>query len=198
MYFRNTMISVPSALLFISIYIATCTFIILGGFVLGHRFVMQYFVSFLFSQATRRGRKRWLLLRWSRKFCQRRSNFFVDEEKNDPNTTITGPWWPNIECWLDSFVIFRGSGPVSLGNPIFLWFCIVPKFFFNTFMPTCSDFLLYLPFKTLAFDQICTLCWLPDDGSTILDKQVTNNIILEGGVGLGYLLLYMLYLYTGN
>ena len=31
-------------------------------------------------------------------------------------------WWPNIDCWLCSFVIFRGSGPVLLRNPIFLWF----------------------------------------------------------------------------
>ena len=32
-------------------------------------------------------------------------------------------WWPNIECWLyGSFVIFRGSRPVLLQNPIFLWF----------------------------------------------------------------------------
>ena len=25
-------------------------------------------------------------------------------------------WWPNFECWLGSFVIFRGSGPVLLEN----------------------------------------------------------------------------------
>ena len=31
-------------------------------------------------------------------------------------------WWPNIECWLVSFVILRGSGAVLLRNPIFLWF----------------------------------------------------------------------------
>ena len=31
-------------------------------------------------------------------------------------------WWPNIECWLGSFVIFRGTGPILLGNPLFLWF----------------------------------------------------------------------------
>ena len=30
-------------------------------------------------------------------------------------------WWPNIECWLGSYVIFRGSRPVLLRNPIFLW-----------------------------------------------------------------------------
>ena len=27
--------------------------------------------------------------------------------------------WPKIECWLGSFVFFRGSGPVLLRNPIF-------------------------------------------------------------------------------
>ena len=31
-------------------------------------------------------------------------------------------WWPKIKCWLGSFVIFRGSGPVLQRNPIFLWF----------------------------------------------------------------------------
>ena len=30
--------------------------------------------------------------------------------------------WPTIECWLGSFVSFRGSGSILLGNPIFLWF----------------------------------------------------------------------------
>ena len=31
-------------------------------------------------------------------------------------------WWPNIQCWLGSFVIFRGSGPILLENAIFLCF----------------------------------------------------------------------------
>ena len=43
----------------------------------------------------------------------------------DPNATISWPsslvgrWWPNIEFWIGSFVILRGSGPVLLRNPIF-------------------------------------------------------------------------------
>ena len=28
--------------------------------------------------------------------------------------------WPTVECWLGSFVIFRGSGSILLGLPIFL------------------------------------------------------------------------------
>ena len=57
--------------------------------------------------------------------------FFLDDEGwVDPSSTIShlngislvGRWWPNIECWLGSFVIFRGSGPVLLRNHIFLWF----------------------------------------------------------------------------
>ena len=28
-------------------------------------------------------------------------------------------YWPTIEFWLGSFVIFRGSGSILLGNPIF-------------------------------------------------------------------------------
>ena len=35
---------------------------------------------------------------------------------------ITCRWWPNIEYWLGRCTIFRGSGPVLLENPIFLWF----------------------------------------------------------------------------
>ena len=31
-------------------------------------------------------------------------------------------WSPNIECWLGSLVNLRGSGPVLLRKPIFLWF----------------------------------------------------------------------------
>ena len=31
-------------------------------------------------------------------------------------------WWPNIESWLKSFVIFQGSGPIMLWNPTSLWF----------------------------------------------------------------------------
>ena len=30
--------------------------------------------------------------------------------------------WPTIECWLGNFVIFRASGSILLGNPIFLRF----------------------------------------------------------------------------
>ena len=85
----------------------------------------------------------------SRRFCQRGSNFddffsfLVDEGREDQNTTISEPslarqlnaiyhlngvllvsrYWPNIECWHGSFVMFRGSGPVLLRNPKFLNFC---------------------------------------------------------------------------
>ena len=80
-------------------------------------------------------------MRGSRKFCQRGSKFdnifFLSWwGDRDPNVTINGPssacqqngvslagrWWPNIGCWLGSFVIFRRSGPVLLRNTIFLWF----------------------------------------------------------------------------
>ena len=50
-------------------------------------------------------------------------------------------------------------------------------------MPKCSDFLLYLSFS-FAFEQICTFCWLPEDGSLISDKQVTSNNIVGGVAGL--------------
>ena len=31
-------------------------------------------------------------------------------------------WWPNIEFWLGSFVLFRESGQVLPWNPIYVWF----------------------------------------------------------------------------
>ena len=34
--------------------------------------------------------------------------------------SMAGRRWPNIECWIGSFVILRGSGLVLLRNPIFL------------------------------------------------------------------------------
>ena len=38
-------------------------------------------------------------------------------------TSLACRLWPNIECWLGSFTILRGSGSVLLKkNPIFLWF----------------------------------------------------------------------------
>ena len=71
-------------------------------------------------------------MRGSRNFCQSGSNFdnvfflffLFDEERKDPNTTISRPFgppakrhlngislagrrWPNIECWIGSYVILR-------------------------------------------------------------------------------------------
>ena len=72
----------------------------------------------------------------SRKYCQRGSNsdkFFRGARlqktlKAGNNWTASetplkwrfagGPIMTHIECWLGSFVIFRGSGSVLLGNPI--------------------------------------------------------------------------------
>ena len=36
--------------------------------------------------------------------------------------SLAGRWWSNIECWIGSFVVLRGSGPVLLRNPLFLYF----------------------------------------------------------------------------
>ena len=49
---------------------------------------------------------------------ERGSNFdyviilLVDKASEDPNTSINGVlmagrWWPNIECWLGSFVVLQ-------------------------------------------------------------------------------------------
>ena len=64
-------------------------------------------------------------MRGYRKFCQRGFNFnvffYFDEGRKDQNTTISGlsstrqrntismacRWWPNIKCWLSSFLIFK-------------------------------------------------------------------------------------------
>ena len=72
------------------------------------------------------------IMRGSRKFCQMGSkfdnvffSFFVDEGVEDPKVhykwaiigplakrnldgvSLAGRWWPNIDCWLASFVIFQ-------------------------------------------------------------------------------------------
>ena len=47
--------------------------------------------------------------------------------KGGPNTLLAGPWWPDTECWLDSFVIFQGwsgSIPVPLRTPTRLCVCV--------------------------------------------------------------------------
>ena len=80
-------------------------------------------------------------MRRLRKLCQRGSKFDnvlfffnFDEGRNDPKTIINGPsstrqrnaingdspgcrLWPNIDCWLGSFTILRGSRPVLLNKP---------------------------------------------------------------------------------
>ena len=48
---------------------------------------------------------------------------FFDQGKSIQIALKAGhQWWPKIECWLSSFVIFSGSGPVLLRNPILLYF----------------------------------------------------------------------------
>ena len=87
----------------------------------------------------------------ARKFCQRGSNFdnfffnLIREEgskydyfwgaiigppanRHLNGVSLAGRWWPNNECWLGSFVIFRGLGSVLLRDPIFLWFSTPPPF----------------------------------------------------------------------
>ena len=82
-------------------------------------------------------------MRGSRKFCQVDGVcfffcccccccFLVDEGREDPNTSISGPYFkwrfagvPMMAqhwIWLGSFVIFRGSRPVLLRSPIFFYF----------------------------------------------------------------------------
>ena len=132
------------------------------------------------------------LMRRSRKFCQSMSNcdnifcscFFncwgEGVSKYHYNrATIVSPakchsngvllawwWWPNIECWPGSFVIFKGSGPVLLSNPIFLWF------FRGVWTPIphpplypCMSLYLRSSFKYASSDgsrktsHLCTLIW---------------------------------------
>ena len=68
-------------------------------------------------------------MRGPRKFCPRGPNnfdkvfffvFLVNEKRDGISLACRG--WPNIECWLDSFVIVRGiraSIAFLLRNPIF-------------------------------------------------------------------------------
>ena len=74
--------------------------------------------------------------------------FLVDDGIEDPNTAIIGPLsasqrnailmaddGPNIEFWLGSLVVFRGSVPVLKGNPIF---CDFPEAGPDPLSPTPS------------------------------------------------------------
>ena len=78
-------------------------------------------------------------MRGSKKYCQRGSNFdvffLVDEGREDKRAfigtppkrhligaSLAGRVWPNIEYWLGSFVIFRGSRQVLLKKPM-VFFC---------------------------------------------------------------------------
>ena len=65
----------------------------------------------------------WFVMRGSRKFCQRVSNFdkcffqfmrgemIQNTSKNGPSSvngvSLACRWWPSIEFWLGSFVIFQ-------------------------------------------------------------------------------------------
>ena len=55
----------------------------------------------------------------SRKIFQRVSKFFLN------GVSPAGRWWPNIECWLGSFVIFQGIRTSIAKKPyifvIFQW-----------------------------------------------------------------------------
>ena len=75
-----------------------------------------------------------LCMRGSRMFCQRGSKcdnvvfFLVDGGIEDPNTAkmghhrLVGRCWPNIECWLGSFVILLGIRTSIAKKPYILWF----------------------------------------------------------------------------
>ena len=61
----------------------------------------------------------------SRTFCQRGPKCHLKLTTIGPsakrlwNGVLLASQWPTVECWLGSFVIFRGSGSILLGNPIF-------------------------------------------------------------------------------
>ena len=73
--------------------------------------------------------------------------------------------WPNIECWLGSFVIFRWSEPVLLKNSIFLWLfrgvrtpCPHPH-------PLDPGMCGCLSFASLSSSS--AMCWSADSGCSI-------------------------------
>ena len=69
-----------------------------------------------------------LFLDWLGMMREEASKYHYQRAINSPpakrhlNGLSQGQWWPNIECWIGSFVILRGSGPVLLRNHIFLSF----------------------------------------------------------------------------
>ena len=56
------------------------------------------------------------------KYYYKRANNGPSAKRHINGVSLACRWWPNIECWLCSFVIFRGSRPVLLRNPKFLRF----------------------------------------------------------------------------
>ena len=80
-------------------------------------------------------------------------------------------WWPNIECWLGSFVIFWGSWPVLPRNPIFLWFFrrgpdllsspLDPRMHCSFCFQTCShqtDMDMPIPVTMLPWEDLLRYC----------------------------------------
>ena len=80
------------------------------GFQLWQRFFFLFF--FLFSWWEEGGSK----------YHFKQANIGPPPKPHWNGVSLACRWWPNIKCWLGSFVIFRGSGPALLRNPIFLWF----------------------------------------------------------------------------
>ena len=62
------------------------------------------------------------LSRWREggsKYHYKRAIIGLPAKRHLNGVSLACRWWPNIKCWLGSFKIFRGSGPVLLRNPIY-------------------------------------------------------------------------------
>ena len=73
---------------------------------------MTKFFSFLFLFCVK--------LMYGSKYHYKRAIIGPPTKRHLNGVSLACRSWPVIECWLGSFMIFRGSGPVLLRNPIFV------------------------------------------------------------------------------
>ena len=77
----------------------------------------------------------------------------------EEGSTISGPssacrWWPNIECWLGSFVIFMGIRTIVAKKPYFLFYRSGPGSAHDSWQSV-----LHCTQDQRSFRQACANAW---------------------------------------
>ena len=95
--------------------------------------------------------------------------------------------WPYIECWLSSFVILRGSGPVLLRNPIFFIFQGGPDPLSPLLIRTCAFSFTYsiLPKKCpWLYKHTLNTLWLVNANGKSYTHQRETTVSSNGSLQL--------------